>query len=248
MNDDVLQLKNIIDNADKIVFFTGAGVSVASGIPDFRSMGGLFDEISGGEKSPEYLLSVNHLEDDPGSFIDFYKKRLLIADKKPNAVHDFIAQLEQEGKSHGVITQNIDGLHRDAGNTRIDELHGSLNKFYCIECNKKYHKTDVMNEDISYCDCGGVVRPDIVLYGEMLDELTVERAIAKLKEADALISMGSSLVVNPAAFLTSYFEGEDFVIINNDATPFDEEASLVINQDMTGIINEIKKTIKIRSQ
>lgn len=233
-------LAGIIEKSDNIVFFTGAGVSVASGIPDFRSMGGLFDEISKAGHSPEYLLSINHLEDDPDSFISFYKKRLLLADKSPNAVHEFIARLEAEGRSGGVITQNIDGLHADAGSRKVDALHGSLNQFYCTECRESYHKKEVMAQDISYCRCGGVVRPDIVLYGEALNELTVMSAIAKLQKADTLIVLGTSLVVNPAAYLTTYFNGDHFVIINKDATPFDEEATLVINDDMTEVINAIR--------
>ena len=239
MKQQYQQLSDIISDSDNIVFFTGAGVSVASGIPDFRSMGGLFDEISGDGYSPEYLLSINHLEDDPDSFINFYKKRLLLADKSPNTVHEFISRLEQYGKSGGVITQNIDGLHRDAGSKNVDELHGSLNEFYCIECKKTYHKTEMMNNDISHCECGGVVRPNIVLYGETLNELTVLSAMSKLQAADTLIVLGTSLVVNPAAYLTTYFNGENFVIINQDETPFDGDASLVINDDMTDVINAI---------
>lgn len=239
MKQQYQQLADIIEKSDNIVFFTGAGVSVASGIPDFRSMGGLFDEISKGGHSPEYLLSINHLEDDPDSFIRFYKKRLLLADKSPNTVHEFIADLESGGRSDGVITQNIDGLHADAGSRKVDELHGSLNQFYCMECRETYHKTEIIEQDISYCRCGGVVRPDIVLYGEALDELTVMRAMARLQKADTLIVLGTSLVVNPAAYLITHFNGDDFVIINKDSTPFDDEATLVINDDMTEVISAI---------
>lgn len=239
MKQQYQQLADIIEKSDSIVFFTGAGVSVASGIPDFRSMGGLFDEISKGGHSPEYLLSINHLEDDPDSFIRFYKKRLLLADKSPNTVHEFIADLESGGRSDGVITQNIDGLHADAGSRKVDELHGSLNQFYCMECRETYHKTEIIEQDISYCRCGGVVRPDIVLYGEALDELTVMRAMARLQKADTLIVLGTSLVVNPAAYLITHFNGDDFVIINKDSTPFDDEATLVINDDMTEVISTI---------
>ncbi|CAM4154919.1 NAD-dependent protein deacylase [Lacicoccus alkaliphilus] len=239
MRQQYQQLADIIEKSDNIVFFTGAGVSVASGIPDFRSMGGLFDEISNAGHSPEYLLSIDHLKDDPGSFISFYKKRLLLADKSPNPVHDFIAGLEAEGRSLGVITQNIDGLHTDAGNRKVDELHGTLNQFYCVECRETYHKTEIIEQDMSYCRCGGVVRPDIVLYGEALNELTVMSAMAKLQKADTLIVLGTSLVVNPAAYLTTYFSGEAFVIINRDSTPFDDEATLVINDDMTDVIDAI---------
>ena len=240
MKQEYQQLADIIEKSDNIVFFTGAGVSVASGIPDFRSMGGLFDEISKEGRSPEYLLSINHLEDDPDSFIRFYKKRLLLADKSPNAVHEFIADLETRGRSEGVITQNIDGLHEDAGSTKVDALHGSLSRFYCMECRETYHKAEIIEQDISYCRCGGVVRPDIVLYGEALDELTVMSAMAKLQKADTLIVLGTSLVVNPAAYLTTYFKGDDFVIINKDSTPFDDETTLVINDDMTEVINAIR--------
>ncbi len=240
MKQQYRQLADIIGKSDDIVFFTGAGVSVASGIPDFRSMGGLFDEISKRGHSPEYLLSINHLQDDPDSFIRFYKKRLLLADKSPNAVHEFIAGLERRGRSGGVITQNIDGLHTDAGSTKVDELHGSLNQFYCMECRETYHKREMMERDISYCRCGGVVRPDIVLYGEALNELTVMSAMAKLQKADTLIVLGTSLVVNPAAYLTTYFSGDTFVIINRDETPFDDDATLVINDDMTEVINAIR--------
>ena len=239
MKQQYQQLADIIRKSDNIVFFTGAGVSVASGIPDFRSMGGLFDEISEAGYSPEYLLSIDHLQDDPESFISFYKKRLLLADKSPNPVHEFIADLEAEGRSPGVITQNIDGLHTDAGSRQVDALHGSLNQFYCMECRETYHKTEIIEQDISYCRCGGVVRPDIVLYGEALNELTVMSAMAKLQKADTLIVLGTSLVVNPAAYLTTHFNGDDFVIINKDSTPFDDEATLVINDDMMEVINAI---------
>lgn len=145
-------------------------------------MGGLFDEISKDGQSPEYLLSVDHLNDDKESFIDFYHKRLLIADKKPNIVHQWIAELEHEGQSLGVITQNIDGLHTDAGSQHVDELHGTLNRFYCINCYNEYSKSQVMDNHIRYCEkCGQIIRPDIVLYGEMLNQNTVFKALEKYK-------------------------------------------------------------------
>lgn len=241
MSANVSQLNKIISESNNIVFFTGAGVSVASGIPDFRSMGGLFDEISKDGYEPEYLLSINHLEDNPKSFINFYRKRLLLADKQPNNVHYFIEKLERQGKSSGVITQNIDGLHHDAGSRNIDELHGSLSKFYCTECSRTYSKNEIISDDIGFCRCGGVVRPDIVLYGEMLNEKTVFSAISKFQEADTLVVLGSSLVVNPAAYLTTHFKGRHFVIINKDATPYDDNATLVINEDMTHVISELEK-------
>lgn len=239
MEHELRRFSTIMDESRRTVFFTGAGVSVKSGIPDFRSMGGLFDEISRAGHSPEYLLSREHLEDDPESFIRFYRKRLMLADKAPNIVHDFIAHEERTGRSLGVITQNIDGLHHDAGSRNVDELHGSLNRFYCTACHKAYNKQTVMAENLSHCECGGVLRPDIVLYGEMLDETVINSAIDKLAKADTLVVMGSSLLVNPAAFLINYFNGGHLIIINRDETPFDGEADLVINEDMTEVIETI---------
>lgn len=242
MDTEIQRLKEMIEESEKIVFFTGAGVSVASGIPDFRSMGGLFDEISKDGQSPEYLLSVDHLNDDKESFIDFYHKRLLIADKKPNIVHQWIAELEHEGQSLGVITQNIDGLHIDAGSQHVDELHGTLNRFYCINCYNEYSKSQVMDNHIRYCEkCGQIIRPDIVLYGEMLNQNTVFKALEKIQNADTLVVLGSSLVVQPAAGFVSEFKGDNLVIINRDHTPYDQSADLVIHDDMTEVVENVTK-------
>ncbi|EES41971.1 transcriptional regulator, Sir2 family [Staphylococcus caprae M23864:W1] len=242
MDTEIQRLKEMIEESEKIVFFTGAGVSVASGIPDFRSMGGLFDEISKDGQSPEYLLSVDHLNDDKESFIDFYHKRLLIADKKPNIVHQWIAELEHEGQSLGVITQNIDGLHTDAGSQHVDELHGTLNRFYCINCYNEYSKSQVMDNHIRYCEkCGQILRPDIVLYGEMLNQNTVFKALEKIQNADTLVVLGSSLVVQPAAGFVSEFKGDNLVIINRDHTPYDQSADLVIHDDMTEVVENVTK-------
>lgn len=242
MEKEIQLLKSILERSNNIVFFTGAGVSVASGIPDFRSMGGLFDEISKDGQSPEYLLSVDHLNDDKESFIDFYHKRLLISDKKPNIVHQWIAALEREHKSLGVITQNIDGLHSDAGSRHVDELHGTLNRFYCIKCYNEYSKSQVMENHIRYCEkCGQIIRPDIVLYGEMLNQNTVFRALEKLQKADTLVVLGSSLVVQPAAGFVSEFKGDNLIIINRDRTPYDQSADLVIHDDMTEVVEKIMK-------
>ncbi|WP_044466812.1 NAD-dependent protein deacylase [Staphylococcus caprae] len=242
MDTEIQRLKEMIEESEKIVFFTGAGVSVASGIPDFRSMGGLFDEISKDGQSPEYLLSVDHLNDDKESFIDFYHKRLLIADKKPNIVHQWIAELEHEGQSLGVITQNIDGLHTDAGSQHVDELHGTLNRFYCINCYNEYSKSQVMDNHIRYCEkCGQIIRPDIVLYGEMLNQNTVFKALEKIQNADTLVVLGSLLVVQPAAGFVSEFKGDNLVIINRDHTPYDQSADLVIHDDMTEVVENVTK-------
>ncbi len=241
MDSNILNLRQELYNSKNIVFFTGAGVSVASGIPDFRSMGGLFDEISKDGYSPEYLLSHQHLVDDKHSFARFYKKRLLLANKSPNIVHTFMAELEHQGISSGVVTQNIDGLHRDAGSNHVDELHGSLNDFYCIQCKQAYMKSTIIEKELSYCEhCGDVLRPDIVLYGEMLHEQTVLSAVAKISNADMLVVMGSSLVVHPAASFIDYFNGRHLVIINKDPTPYDNQASYVFHSDMVQIVEQLK--------
>ncbi|MFC3418264.1 NAD-dependent protein deacylase [Salinicoccus hispanicus] len=239
MEHESSRFSDIIRNSRRSVFFTGAGVSVKSGIPDFRSMGGLFDEISKEGHSPEYLLSRSHLENEPESFVRFYRKRLMYLQKSPNIVHDFIAAEEDAGRSLGVITQNIDGLHTEAGSRNVDELHGTINRFYCTGCSTQYSKQAVIEQNLMHCDCGGILRPDIVLYEEMLDESVMQSAMDKLGHADTLVVMGTSLVVNPAAFLINYFSGSHFIIINQDRTPFDRAADLVINQDMTKVIEHI---------
>ncbi|MFB9859815.1 NAD-dependent protein deacylase [Salinicoccus siamensis] len=240
MKNDIRRFQSIIDTSHDIVFFTGAGVSVESGIPDFRSMGGLFDEIRQSGNSPEYLLSRDHLDEEPERFVQFYRKRLLTSDKHPNSVHRFIAEMETAGRSLGTVTQNIDGLHTEAGSSNVDELHGSLNRFYCISCNQDYTKGALLQNDVMTCECGGILRPDIVLYGEMLDERVLQSAQNKVSKADTLIVLGSSLVVNPAAYLLHYFKGHHLIIINREETPFDFMADLVINQDMTTIIENIE--------
>ncbi|HCW7745190.1 TPA: NAD-dependent protein deacylase [Staphylococcus aureus] len=240
LENDLVTLKHILDQSNRIAFFTGAGVSVASGVPDFRSMGGLFDEISKDGLSPEYLLSRDYLEDDPEGFINFCHKRLLFVDTKPNIVHDWIAKLEHNQKSLGVITQNIDGLYSDAGSQHVDELHGTLNRFYCNACHKSYTKSDVIDRNLKHCDvCGGAIRPDIVLYGEMLDQPTIIRALNKIEHADTLVVLGSSLVVQPAAGLISNFKGDNLIIINKDRTPYDSDATLVIHDDMVSVVKTL---------
>lgn len=240
MKQHIAQLKDIIEQSQRIVFFTGAGVSVASGIPDFRSMGGLFDEISKDGYSPEYLLSTDYLNDDPNGFMRFCHKRLLLTDKAPNLVHKWIAQLEHQQRALGVITQNIDGLHSDAGSQHVDELHGTLNRFYCPNCHQQYSKVEVMQQQRKQCEqCDHTIRPDIVLYGEMLDPSTINSALQKLTTADTLIVLGSSLVVQPATGLIESFNGTHLVIINKDATPYDAHAELVIHDDMVDVVKDL---------
>ncbi|MCD8915354.1 NAD-dependent protein deacylase [Staphylococcus simulans] len=241
MDTKITQLKDIIDNSNKITFFTGAGISVASGIPDFRSIGGLNDEIAKQGLSPEYILSHDYLQSNPDGFMDFCHKYLLFADKKPNVVHEWIAKLEAEHKSLGVVTQNIDGLHTDAGSKNVDELHGTLNIFYSInDENDQYSKFDIIDHNLRHSKKdGSPLRPAIVLYGEMLNQMTMFSALSKIKQADTLVVLGSSLVVQPAAGLISNFEGENLVIINKDATSYDHDADLVIHDDMVNVINAL---------
>ncbi|MCD8904167.1 NAD-dependent protein deacylase [Staphylococcus chromogenes] len=240
MNLSITLLKDIINQSNKIVFFTGAGISVASGIPDFRSVGGLNDKIANQGYAPEYMLSADYLHADPQGFIDFCYQYLLFADKAPNVVHQWIAQLEAEGHALGVITQNIDGLHSDAGSQHVAELHGTLNRFYCTECEIQYTKSYVLEHQLHRCEqCGGVIRPDIVLYGEMLDQGTLIYAMQLINEADTLIVLGSSLVVQPAAGLVGNFNHGHLVIINRDATPYDQQADLVIHEDMVQVIEAL---------
>lgn len=241
MNTSIKKLKEIIDTSDRIVFFTGAGVSVASGIPDFRSDDGLYHAIEQKGASPEYLLSHDYLKADPVGFMEFCHQYLLFSDKKPNPVHDWIAQLEAQGRSLGVITQNIDGLHSDAGSQKVDELHGTLNRFYCTKNTHTYTKSEVIDQHLLRCpESDGPIRPDIVLYGEMLDEPTIFSALNKLQNADTLIVLGSSLLVQPAAGLISNFTGQNLVIINRDPTPFDRDAQLVIHDDMVSVVNQLQ--------
>ncbi|MDO5376312.1 MAG: NAD-dependent protein deacylase [Staphylococcus rostri] len=241
MNNAIAQLKEMIGHSTNIVFFTGAGVSVASGIPDFRSDGGLYDAIEQQGASPEYLLSHDYLNADPVGFMEFCHRYLLFKDKKPNPVHHWIANLEQQGQSLGVITQNIDGLHSDAGSQHVDELHGTLNRFYCTQCHRAYTKAEVINQHLLHCtECKRPIRPDIVLYGEMLHEPTILSALNKLQQADTLIVLGSSLLVQPAAGLISNFTGQNLVIINRDTTPFDADAQLVIHDDMVSVVEQLQ--------
>ena len=240
MTDQIEQLKHLIAQSNKIVFFTGAGISVASGIPDFRSVGGLNDKIAHQGNDPEYMLSSDYLHADPQGFIDFCYQYLLFTDKAPNVVHQWMAQLEAEGRALGVITQNIDGLHSGAGSQKVAELHGTMNRFYCTQCDAQYTKSYVLEHQLHRCErCGGVIRPDIVLYSEMLDQATLIYAMQLINEADTLIVLGSSLVVQPAAGLVGNFHHGRLVIINRDATPYDQQADLVIHEDMVHVIETL---------
>jgi len=209
----ILQLQEIIDRAKRLVFFGGAGVSTESGIPDFRSKDGLYSMKY--KYPPEYMLSHDCFMDKTADFFEFYRDKILSYDAKPNAAHIFLAALERAGRLSAVVTQNIDGLHTDAGSKKVYELHGSIRRNYCVRCGK-FHDLDFMRaaHSIPRCECGGVVKPDVVLYGEGLDDSVVTGAIRAIAEADAMIIAGTSLTVYPAAGLIRYFRGKDLVVIN----------------------------------
>ena len=226
------ELRTIIDGSRRIVFFGGAGVSTESGIPDFRSGGGLYSRASGTSYAPEQILShtffVEHLEE----FYGYYRSHLLYPDARPNAAHRALAAWEREGRLSSVITQNIDGLHQAAGSRRVLELHGSVHRNTCLDCGKHFGLEAILHCDrIPRCDsCRGLIKPDVVLYEESLDSRVLEESVEELARADTLIVGGTSLVVYPAAGLVHAFGGEHLVLINRDTTGFDRLATLVIRE------------------
>ena len=226
--DKIASLQTIIDQAKHIVFFTGAGVSTDSGIPDFRSTNGLYNQTY--KYPPEEIISHSFFEENPEEFFRFYKDRMLYLDAQPNEVHRFIAECEKKEKSLGVVTQNIDGLHQKAGSKHVYELHGSVLRNYCMDCSTFYSAEYIKNsEGIPRCQkCGGIIKPDVVLYEEGLSQAVVEGAVAAIQSADVMIILGTSLVVYPAAGVIRYFSGRHLEPINRDATPYDSDADLLI--------------------
>ena len=228
MKERVDLLEQWIRESDNVVFFGGAGVSTESGIPDFRSVDGLYNQQY--DYPPETIISHSFYVRYPEEFYRFYKDRMLFADAKPNAAHRALAKLEADGRLKAVITQNIDGLHQMAGSREVLELHGSVHRNYCTRCGKFYSLDDVIrSEGVPRCDCGGTVKPDVVLYEEGLDSNTLEKSVRYIRQADMLIIGGTSLVVYPAAGLIDYYRGSKLVLINKDATARDSQADLVIN-------------------
>ena len=238
------ELKEIIKNSDNIVFFGGAGVSTASGIPDFRSATGLYNRRSNTAYSPEYMLSHEFLEEHPEEFSRYYKENLIYPDARPNKAHLALAKLERLGKLKAIVTQNIDSLHQMAGNTRVLELHGNLRDYYCVRCGKKYTLDEVLREKgASHCDCGGFIRPDVVLYGEGLDQTVIMRAIEAIRAADVFIVAGTSLVVYPAAGLVNYYHGDKLIMINKEATSGDARADYVLHEDISEVMDELTRDL-----
>ena len=234
------QLKQWIDESKSTIFLGGAGVSTASGIPDFRSAHGLYTEKKQGI-SYEEMLSHDYFVHHPAEFFEFMRKVMLYPNAKPNAAHYALATLEQAGKLQAVITQNIDGLHQMAGSKNVIELHGNENRWYCLACGKKYDMGIVTgSEGVPTCTCGGTVRPDVVLYGEQLDQTDLYRAVTLAEDCDLMLVAGTSLVVYPVAGLVNYLSpGAKLVILNRDPTPYDSRADLIFREDLTQVLDEL---------
>lgn len=240
MNNNINQLKRIVEESKYIVFFGGAGVSTESGVPDFRSVDGLYNQNY--SYPPETILSHSFFMKKTDEFYRFYKEKMLFKGVEPNDAHKGLATLERMDKVKAVITQNIDGLHQQAGSRFVYELHGCVHRNYCMKCGKFYDFDYMYNsEGIPRCECGSIIKPDVVLYEEGLDDTIVSEAIEHISNADTLIIGGTSLVVYPAAGLIRYFRGKNLVLINKSATSVDNEANLVINDSIGEVFKELLK-------
>lgn len=243
-NEQIKTLKDMIEESHTIAFFTGAGISTLSGIPDFRSKNGLYSNRYHGKK-PEKILHIKYFNKHPEEFYAFYREKLLIDNIDPNVIHLFISELQQLGKDVTVVTQNIDGLHEKAGSLKIHNLHGTIHKNYCVDCKKEYDIDYIKQTDgIPYCkECGGIIRPAITFYGEFLDKETFKQARLDTKNADLLIVLGTSLVVYPASEIVSHFRGKHLVIINKKRTKFNHQANIVIQEDFAKVFNALLKEL-----
>jgi len=238
MTETVKKLKELADSSNNIVFFGGAGVSTESGIPDFRSTDGLYHQEW--KYPPEVILSHTFYESNPEEFFRFYRAKMLAPEAKPNAAHQKLAEWEQSGKLRAIVTQNIDGLHQAAGSSRVLELHGSVHRNYCERC-RKFHDFDFIlhSTGVPRCECGGIVKPDVVLYEEGLDQQTLSDSVRAIAEADMLIIGGTSLNVYPAAGLINYYRGHKLVLINKSAVSRDLSADLVITDPIGEVLSQI---------
>lgn len=234
-----MTLQQIIDSSERIVFFGGAGVSTESGIPDFRSADGLYSQKY--DYPPEEILSHTFFMRRPEEFFRFYRDKMLCLGAKPNKAHLKLAQMEEAGKLSAVVTQNIDGLHQAAGSRKVLELHGSVLRNYCMKCGKFYTAEDILaSEGVPVCQCGGIIKPDVVLYEEGLDDRTVSEAVRQISNCDTLIIAGTSLTVYPAAGMVRYFQGSHLVLINRDPTPMDDMCELVIREKVGETLDGIR--------
>ena len=238
MEDKIQQFKQLVNKCDNIVFFGGAGVSTESGIPDFRSKDGLYNQQY--KYPPETILSHTFFMNKTEEFFKFYKLKMNSLKYQPNITHIKLSELEARGKLKAVITQNIDGLHQKAGSKVVYELHGSVLRNYCMNCHKFYDDEYVFNSNgIPRCSCGEIIKPDVVLYEEELKEETIEKSIYAIQNADLLIVAGTSLTVQPASGLINFFRGRNFVLINRDSTPYDNKANLVINDSLGKVFSKL---------
>ena len=235
-------LKEIIKESRNIVVFTGAGISVPSGIPDFRSADGIYNQKTKFKASPEEIISHSFFVNNTEDFYSFYKDKMCYPNAEPNAAHKYFADLEKKGKNIIVVTQNIDGLHQKAGSSIVYELHGTIHQNFCQRCGRMFGLDYVMNaKGVPHCDkCGGIVKPNVVLYEEGLDEDTISRSINAIMTCDTLIIIGTSLRVYPAAGFIRYFRGKYLIVINKDATAYDSNCDLVFNEDVLNVIKNIK--------
>ena len=232
------RLREWVNESSRIVFFGGAGVSTESGIPDFRSTGGLYQQEW--NYPPETILSHTFYESNPEEFFRFYRAKMVAPGAKPNAAHLKLAEWEKMGKLTAVITQNIDGLHQAAGSSRVYELHGSVHRNYCERCRTFYGLEHILETTgVPRCKCGGIVKPDVVLYEEGLDQQTIEKSVMAIRSADLMIVAGTSLTVYPAAGLINYYRGNRLVLINRDETPYDHYADLVLHESLGNVFSQL---------
>ncbi len=237
---EIETLNQMIQSSSRIVFLGGAGVSTESGIPDFRSENGYFTALKEFGEPPEVLLSHDYFMEHPDKFYQYYRKYLMVTNAKPNPAHYGLVKLEKQGKLAAVITQNIDGLHRIAGSKTVLELHGTIYRNFCIECNRIYKISEIQKQTgIPHCSCGGIIRPDIVLYNEDLDSYILNSAKVYVQTADMLIVGGTSLAVYPAAGLVNFYFGKKLVLINKSETPYDHAANLIIRRPIGEVFQEL---------
>ena len=238
MNTQTEQAIDAILNSKNLVFFGGAGVSTESGIPDFRSADGIYNQNY--HLSPEEIVSHTFFTEHTGEFYEFYKEKMVYPDALPNITHTVLAQLERMGILKAVVTQNIDGLHQMAGSKHVVELHGSVHRNYCMKCHKAYGLDKILEEGVPHCTCGGLVKPDVVLYEEALKDADILEAIHAVSEADTLIVAGTSLAVYPAAGMLRYFRGNTLILINKSETPMDHQADIVIHDALGNVMSQLQ--------